>query len=832
MPDAIKSPLCAGLLFVMTVVFFAPAVFSDKTFIARDNYIFYNPRHYYAADIMKTGEIPLWNPYNACGVPFQANLQNALFYPATLIYYILPFQTGFKYYIIGHYFLAALCMFMLMRGWGKTRGAGLVAGIVFAFGGYMISLNEAIAFLAAGSWLPLVLLAHHYALKTCKTRYALLCGLLLAVQVFAGDFSFYVGSSLLCTFVYTVYRLLIEKEKRGLFQYSRLLLLAWLTAFLLAAVQILPFIQYIYHSIRYGGITYAQATRWSFSPVEIIELFIPQVLGTLVPQTKWAGQLWLDTIYSGIFTIILACLAVFFTRDSLKTFLLVLMFLGIFFALGEHNPVYEYFFNSIPFVRMVQYPVKFLFIAAFSLAALAGIGAQEFFNALNTVKKKLLFFTGLAPLCLIPALLLLCNTLYKNFFLECFANIYTNMSYLRPFMMAQYYKTWEGIAVLLGFTALFFIASYVFLIKGKYKALFVPFVTGVIFIDLLVPGKPPRPLVDTSLILEAPDTVRFLKKDASVFRMYSLLQFASKKNFLHHFYMPFDDVYRALKEGQQPNLNLYHAIQSADEYSEARNQKFSEVFNPVVSYYTRNFSQQTDARQWKQAKKILDLANVRYIASPFTAGEAGLELVKDGVIKIYKNPGALSRAVIYDTIYVMESDTDVVDFLTSDSFEPRRMVAVTQDEFTKTNQGLQNKTTGTNEPCVWMLRRTQSSPGTGRWRAALQNPDSASTEPLHWNTDCIEYTANEVRLEIDVNKNAFLYISDTYYPGWKGYINGDEVPIMRVNNAFRAIAVDKGHHRVAFIFRPVLFTVGACISVAALFGLLIACGCTYTRRQR
>ncbi len=119
-------------LAVLTALFFAPVVFTDKTFIARDNYIFYNPRQAFAAESVRTGEIPFWNPYLACGQPFQANLQNSLFYPLSILCYALPFLTGFKLYIVFHYFLAAVFMYALMKAWAAPRSAAFVAGIVFA----------------------------------------------------------------------------------------------------------------------------------------------------------------------------------------------------------------------------------------------------------------------------------------------------------------------------------------------------------------------------------------------------------------------------------------------------------------------------------------------------------------------------------------------------------------------------------------------------------------------------------------------------------------------------------------------------------------------------
>jgi uncharacterized membrane protein YfhO len=57
---------------------------------------------------------------------------------------------------------------------------------------------------------------------------------------------------------------------------------------------------------------------------------------------------------------------------------------------------------------------------------------------------------------------------------------------------------------------------------------------------------------------------------------------------------------------------------------------------------------------------------------------------------------------------------------------------------------------------------------------------------------------------------------DSYYPGWRGYVDGIESEVLQANYAFRSIAVGQGRHRVEFVYRPVWFFVGLSISGASL----------------
>lgn len=87
-----------------------------------------------------------------------------------------------------------------------------------------------------------------------------------------------------------------------------------------------------------------------------------------------------------------------------------------------------------------------------------------------------------------------------------------------------------------------------------------------------------------------------------------------------------------------------------------------------------------------------------------------------------------------------------------------------------------------------------------------------------------KYTENESVLSIETDKEGLLFISDTHYPGWKGYIDGKEVKIYRANFAFRAIGIPSGEHEVRFIYEPESFLLGikiSLLSVLVLGGIIV-----------
>ena len=380
------------LLFIITL-YFLPVIFSDQTYASRDIYNFFNPRRFFAAETIRSGTIPLWNPYLASGVPFLANLQGAVFYPLSIIYYILPFQLGFKCFIVLHYYLAGLFMFLLMRRWRYDTYSSFISALVFMFGGYMISILDNVAFLTSAVWLPLIVLLFDRSLSEKKLGYLIITGVVIGLQILGGDASFYIFSTFIFMFAYLLYYLITVKslsmKERG--KIMMFLPLAWVIGICLAAIQLIPFMEFVSYSTRMEGFSYENITKWSFHPLELIQLLVPYFYGSTVPMCRWFGQFWLDTFYIGIVPLLLVIFSLCCLRKKFNYFLLIIIFFSLFMAFGKYNPLYSWS-QYIPVINMLHYPVKYLFLAGFSLAVLSGIGCSALFSKLEN-KEEIKGFT-------------------------------------------------------------------------------------------------------------------------------------------------------------------------------------------------------------------------------------------------------------------------------------------------------------------------------------------------------------------------------------------------------------------------------------------------------
>jgi uncharacterized membrane protein YfhO len=97
-------------------------------------------------------------------------------------------------------------------------------------------------------------------------------------------------------------------------------------------------------------------------------------------------------------------------------------------------------------------------------------------------------------------------------------------------------------------------------------------------------------------------------------------------------------------------------------------------------------------------------------------------------------------------------------------------------------------------------------------------------EPIEGNikkAKILEYSANKVVIEAEADKKSLLYLSDTYYPEWKAYVDGNEADIIRGNFAFRAVTVPEGKHKVVFKYSKTAFKYGLLVSGLCLSGMVL-----------
>jgi len=360
----------AALLALLIVACFPQVIFGFETFYFRDYQLFGYPLAFYHRESFWRGEIPLWNPYNDCGLPFLAQWNTLVLYPLSLLYLLFPLPWSLGVFCLGHLFIAGMGMYFLAHRWTNNRLAAAVAGAVFAFNGLtwhaLMWPND----IAALGWMPWVVLALENGWR--------LGGRALAVAGLAGAMQMLAGAPevILLTWVFVGALWLMEFVAGEVSRLSLLLRASVVGVMVagLAAAQLLPFLELLAHSHRdesYGDSTWAMpATGLANYLVALFHSREPAGRGVFVQH----GQYWTSSYYVGVGVVALALLAVWRVRNQRVWLLGGLIPFGLLMALGDHGLLYFVLRKIAPQMGFLRFPIKFVVLATFAIPLLAAYG--------------------------------------------------------------------------------------------------------------------------------------------------------------------------------------------------------------------------------------------------------------------------------------------------------------------------------------------------------------------------------------------------------------------------------------------------------------------------
>ncbi|MCB0113029.1 MAG: YfhO family protein, partial [Caldilineaceae bacterium] len=121
------------------------------------------------------------------------------------------------------------------------------------------------------------------------------------------------------------------------------------------------------------------------------------------------------------------------------------------------------------------------------------------------------------------------------------------------------------------------------------------------------------------------------------------------------------------------------------------------------------------------------------------------------------------------------------------------------------------------------VAQLQADPALGV--AVVEATDAPPFHTSAGNAEIVSYAPERVVVRTRAEDDAFLVLSDAYYPGWRATIDGADTPIHPTNVLFRGVAVPAGEHEIVFTFDPLTWRNGVVISGAGLvlwIGIIIA----------
>jgi hypothetical protein len=306
-----------------------------------------------------SGDLPLWNPFQLCGLPFLAIPHVGLLYPGNWIYGLMETAAATEASFVLHLFLAGAGMFLLVRTLEMPRVAALAASLTFMWSGWMIFYANQASLISGMSWLPVTVWMVEQSFRGRRSAPFLLA-ISVAFQLLNGATEFFVqnmyvagGYSLL-----RLGQLAAAGDWRIAARTGAVLLGAVVAGVLLATPQLLPSMELAGESVRGAQpLRFHEARR----------------LGAMAPPLFFLHALMTTGIVTvGALPLVGLALGAGTRQRGLWAFCVLVSVVAVLLVFG--GDFYRFYFTHTPFGGLFRRPHKFLHIFAFVQALITALG--------------------------------------------------------------------------------------------------------------------------------------------------------------------------------------------------------------------------------------------------------------------------------------------------------------------------------------------------------------------------------------------------------------------------------------------------------------------------
>jgi hypothetical protein len=780
--------LLLGFLVLISLHFW-DVLTQEKLMFERDLPIFFFPNLKLWVEAVKSGELPLWNPYSFSGQPLFASLQTCILYPPNVLLLLFPVAFAFNLTIVLHFFLSGWFIYLFCRELGGSRTAANLSALSFSLGGFLLSIHNVLNTFQSVTWTPLVFFFFLRALRQKSWKYSLLSSITILVQFLGAGIEAFLLTQI-AVLILTLYPkiLLTENNYAPLKWRFQMIRMVWVLFLGLGAVQIIPFWEMVYHSVRRVGLSFEEATRWSLGWSDLLYVFLPDFF--------WRGydyyridQNYLKSIYLGIIPILMA-LFFFLGRDRRKGWFSFILIVSLLLALGKNTPFYGVLYSVVPGIETIRYPAKFFFFFSVFICLLNGLGWDALADRLKSdplgklpILKKasltLAFFFVLILLILsffhVPIILYL----EKSF----------PISPVRPWVFNLHNLDRFSFIALLTFLFFVFLADRKVSIK-KGQILVITLLT----LDLFLANWEYYRRVDQKAYFSLSPNLQAVLSDPERGRIFPdpiLTNVKTEKN------MKMEDLTDLiLKECFYFDYPLVHRIFNASGFGVMTYQPYQELLDliSVKDHHLNNpdilrmmnvkhllWHEPLPAPHWRLLRQGEPYALVEDFTKPLPLRESTPKTI---IPHLYENKKVLPRAFLISNYVVVKNKIERLQLLQKKGFDPAQTV---------------------------LLEEVPDPP-----RPSKESP------PDDDRVSITNFSLNQIGLKASCAGPRLLLLSEAYYPGWRVWVNGKEGKIFRANHAFRAVALDPGYHVIAFKYRPFSVCFGLLSSSLTLIGLLVS----------
>ncbi len=805
--------LAPFLLVCLVILFFHDALIGGEQFYAGDTFRFFYPLKKMVADYVRAGQPPVWNPLVHSGMPLHAALQAATFYPVSVLFYLLPFDFAFKWYVAIHVMIAALGMYFLLRRWSMDHLPAALAGVAYAFSGYVISMIDGLNIFSSIVWLPVVFMAFERAVERPRVFSIVLVAFAVASQMLAGDPVSAYFTLMICGayWMLAVANSSFRRRPRGeTLAVVCVLPAVAVLALLLSTAHFGPAQELTLYSTRAEAITYATATRHSLDPLRLLTLAIPYMFGNPIENIYDWGRIFSPqfplarSLYVGAAPLALIPLAIIAFRERRVYFLAGVFVVSLLLSLGSYTPLYGRAYAYLPMLSKFRYPLKIFFATTFAMAALFGYGLQyllsEGAGKTHRMRRAASKFTDrFSAVLLVAGALWLIFALLDRFALPLSDGFFLRISSAEASLTGRFIPDIKR--QLLQASVMFTVLGACLYVRRKgliSRRIFAVILAAYIVLDIVPTNYRAMDTMPESYY-GAPSVDGFLKADEDRFRLYRTPLDVEQNIGGLDINTP-GEYYIWNRELLSPNFGALFGYGYTDGY-EGANLLWHNLFLRIV-----------ETAPPIDRPRLLGLVNVKYIfaSRPVNHPDLALRLSPADNVFVYENARCLDRAYFTPIAVIAPDETAAVRFIASDSFDPSVAVVLVDEG----GPGSMNPQPGIGGFEVPMPE------GFRFGRMDVDETDIQRNRQRHARPEnpvrITAYSASSVTLSVDAPSDGHVVLCDAYYPRWKAYVNGEEVKMLRANLTVRAVPVGRGNNSIEFIYDTTLFRKASLVSLGAL----------------
>ena len=770
-----------AVLFIAVISLFHVFVFSDKMLYGSDTIqagVFF--RSFYVDYVHQHGAVPVWNPYQFCGIPYVDGFHGDTFYPFSILKFFISIYRALGWNLLLHVFLAGITMYACARVFKRSQMASTLAAVSYMFAAYFVSQvapgHDGKMFVTA--LFPLTIMLIELAFDRRPFLYFSLLGLVIGIIILTPHPQMAYYTLWACAF-YVIFKLVNSFTERkslpALAKPTGLFALAVIIGLAISAIQFYP--GYIYvkeyspRSDEKRGEDWAKS--WSLHWEETVSLVVPEFCGVSGEQgnSYWGKNGFKDNSeYAGAVPLLMALVAIIMIRSRKTWFFGGLGLFALIYGLAGDTPFFYLFYHIIPNVKSTRAWSMIMFLFSFSIALLAAFGLDYIIEESRRIKDQYrrafsVALFGLPALVFIGALFFAASPdaaigIYKGIF-------YNNMPVEKGLVLKEHLGT-----ITAGFwiTFLFLTAAAAAAwLYGRRKAgmLILWVIVAVAFVDAYRFDLRFIRTYDQKTTFTSSPLVDYFKSLPGKFRVLVLAGPYLPTNYLPMF---------GIEE-----MTSYHGNQPR---------------------WYQNLLGGTGARN-TYSRNLINMTNTRYLvvspASPVRGDQlaaAGFpQVFKTQNLQVFENLAANSRAYLVHQWIIDSDEGNLRQMVLDADFKTAREVALPKD------------------PGISQV--TDSTQVAG---------DSVAIST---------YENNYISIRTRSVAPGVLVLADNWYPAWKGFVDGAEVTVMRANSAFRGVVVPAGEHTVEFKYISSSQRTGRFLTLGGLlFVVAVVAGSMWSRRKQ